>query len=295
MRPTRRAATVALERIKKRPRERPTAPLLTSNLDLPTLESPITSASVSNTSPSALVSLPTVSSTPPSTILVSPTTIPASPNDTVDSVQLIQIVPKQPKPRNKESKRRRGTMFHLKKMIKLDDDEEDEVERSDEMTHFDFPTTIEESQRVSTPLESTIINPNLPSTNVDNNNEEEGRIEKRVKAATVETSPRTDPSKTQLQKKAEKTKPNVYYKYEMRNGKRRRFVHVETIHPSLNVQPTASSLKSGGENNNSESKKTRWRDDETGGPLHEERNMTLLSEQFGHNLRATTRKKESVW
>ncbi|KAI6204631.1 hypothetical protein M3Y94_00698300 [Aphelenchoides besseyi] len=295
MRPTRRAATVALERIKKKPRERPAAPPLTCNFDLPILESSITSALENDTSPSAHVSPTIVLSTPPSTIPVSPMTIPASPNDTVDSVQLIQIVPKKPKPRNKESKRRRGTMFHLKKMIKLDEDDEDEVERSNEMTHFDFPTTIEESQRVSIPLESTIVDPNLPSTNANNNNEEEAKIEKRVEMATVQTSPQTYPSNVQHQKKMDKTKPkpNVYFKYEMQNGKRRRVFHVQTIHPSLNVQPTASSLKSGGDNNG-ESKKTRWRDDETGGPLHEERNMTLLSEQFGHNFRATTRKKEPV-
>ncbi|KAI6240809.1 hypothetical protein M3Y99_00424800 [Aphelenchoides fujianensis] len=224
---------------------------------------------------------------------------------TTESVQLLEVTKRTPFVRDKEMKARRGTVFHLT-IPEIEDDEDDEQKEAME----DEEEMEEEDGEINgnQPGEFASLLAAIPEETIAADGElvaDEPKLEAETAAGGDQTDdampamegPSTLHAElTEPKEEADKAsgKPNaspyVHYTYKMVNGKRKRVLTVHTLHPSLTGPgPTASCLRA--EQAGQQTKTLRWADESGEAPLSHERRMTMASEQFGHNLRASTRKK----
>ncbi|KAI6232766.1 hypothetical protein M3Y99_00987900 [Aphelenchoides fujianensis] len=226
---------------------------------------------------------------------------------TTESVQLLEVTKRTPFVRDKEMKARRGTVFHLT-IPEIEDDEEDEQKEAMDEDEEEMDEEEDAEINANQPSEFASLLAAIPEETIAADGElvaDEPKLEAETAAGGDQNDgvmpAMAGPSTlhgelTEPKEEADKAKgksnasPYVHYTYKMVNGKRKRVLTVHTLHPSLTGPgPTASCLRV--EQAGQQAKTLRWADESGGAPLSHERRMTMASEQFGHNLRASTRKK----
>ncbi|KAI6227262.1 hypothetical protein M3Y99_01274100 [Aphelenchoides fujianensis] len=225
---------------------------------------------------------------------------------TTESVQLLEVTKRTPFVRDKEMKARRGTVFHLT-IPEIEDDEEDkgameegvEDEEEEEEAEINGNHPGEFASLLAAIPEETIAadgelvaeDVKLEAETAAGGDQIDGAMSAMEGPSTLHAEliePKEDAREAATGKP--NASPYVHYTYKMVNGKRKRVLTVHTLHPSLTGPgPTASCLRA--EQAGQQAKTLRWADESGGAPLSHERRMTMASEQFGHNLRASTRKK----